>query len=70
MPRLLITLLLMLPLVLHAQDTITLVESAIKRDVGLKDSGRAVASFGGLLDVLDSPLFAAPVAWWLLTLSA
>lgn len=47
-----------------------LAESAIKRDVGLKDSGRAVASFGGLLDVLDSPLFAAPIAWWLLTLSA
>jgi len=47
-----------------------LTESAIKRDVGVKDSGRAVASFGGLLDVLDSPLFAAPVAWWLLTLFA
>jgi len=47
-----------------------LAESAIKRDVGLKDSGRAVASFGGFLDVLDSLLFAAPVAWWWLTLCA
>ena len=44
-----------------------LVESAMKRDLGTKDSGRLVPSFGGLLDVVDSPLFAAPVAWWLLT---
>ncbi len=44
-----------------------LVESAIKRDVGAKDSGRVVPSFGGLLDLLDSPLLAAPVAWGLLT---
>ncbi len=45
-----------------------LVESAIKRDVGSKDSGRIIPSFGGLLDLLDSPLVAAPVAWGYLTL--
>ena len=44
-----------------------LVESAIKRDVGSKDSARVVPAFGGLLDILDSPLFTAPIAWWLLT---
>jgi phosphatidate cytidylyltransferase len=44
------------------------VESAIKRDVGSKDSASVVPAFGGLLDILDSPLFTAPIAWWLLTL--
>lgn len=44
-----------------------LAESALKRDVGAKDSGQLVPSFGGLLDLLDSPLFCVPIAWWLLT---
>jgi len=44
-----------------------LAESAIKRDVGIKDSGRILPAFGGILDILDSALFAAPIAWWLLT---
>ncbi len=44
-----------------------LVESAMKRDTGIKDSGAVVPAFGGLLDILDSPLFTAPLAWWLLT---
>jgi len=44
-----------------------LVESAIKRDVGAKDSSTAVGAFGGLLDLVDSPLLAAPVAWGMLT---
>ncbi|MBI4581704.1 MAG: phosphatidate cytidylyltransferase [Planctomycetes bacterium] len=44
-----------------------LVESAIKRDVRVKDSGYLVPAFGGLLDLLDSPLFAAPAAWAALT---
>lgn len=43
-----------------------LCESLIKRDCEKKDSAQLMPGFGGLLDLLDSPLFAAPVAlaWW------
>lgn len=44
-----------------------LVESAYKRDAGAKDSASLIPAFGGLLDVVDSPLVAAPFAWGLLT---
>jgi phosphatidate cytidylyltransferase len=40
-----------------------LCESLIKRDVGKKDSARLLPGFGGLLDILDSVLYASPVAY-------
>jgi phosphatidate cytidylyltransferase len=40
-----------------------LAESLIKRDCQTKDASRTIPGFGGLLDVVDSILFAAPVAY-------
>jgi phosphatidate cytidylyltransferase len=39
-----------------------LAESLIKRDCQTKDASKDIPGFGGLLDVIDSILFAAPVA--------
>lgn len=45
-----------------------LAESLIKRDCQRKDASHAVPGFGGVLDVVDAVIFAAPVAYGWFTL--
>ncbi|MEL6329325.1 MAG: phosphatidate cytidylyltransferase [Planctomycetota bacterium] len=40
--------------------------SLLKRDAAIKDAGRSMPGFGGVIDVIDSLLLVGPFAFWLL----
>jgi phosphatidate cytidylyltransferase len=43
-----------------------LFESLLKRDMGIKDTGRVLGGHGGVLDRLDAPLFASVAAFYVI----
>ncbi len=47
-----------------------LIESSLKRDLGIKDMSNLLPGHGGLMDRLDSLVLCAPVAWFALRLIA
>jgi phosphatidate cytidylyltransferase len=43
-------------------------ESLIKRDCGIKDSADIIPGMGGVMDLIDSLLFTAPVFYFYITI--
>jgi phosphatidate cytidylyltransferase len=58
---------ILLPLVSVVGD---LAESVVKRDASIKDSGHTIPGIGGVLDLIDSILFTAPVLYFYLQFTA
>jgi len=47
-----------------------LLASLLKRDAGVKDAGKSLPGFGGMLDLIDSVVLVGPFAFWWLRLAA
>jgi phosphatidate cytidylyltransferase len=58
---------ILLPLISVVGD---LAESVMKRDASIKDSGHTIPGIGGVLDLIDSILFTAPVLYFYLQFTA
>jgi phosphatidate cytidylyltransferase len=58
---------ILLPLISVVGD---LAESVVKRDASIKDSGHTIPGIGGVLDLIDSILFTAPVLYFYLQFTA
>jgi len=41
-----------------------LAESLLKRDCAVKDAGNSISGFGGMLDIIDSLIFTAPIFYY------
>jgi phosphatidate cytidylyltransferase len=47
-----------------------LIESSLKRNLGIKDMSNILPGHGGLMDRLDSLVLVVPLAWFVLRLIA